>query len=197
MTDTITAAVASVPETSKVLLQFNKISGASTGILSWVDPATLNNDFYVYVEYDGFNFQEDEVRGTYPNFEVVNRVQADVIYYESQMDLAAQQKITKAYPVINQVNNIGNAIVEIGKAVTAMLPEVPEGLAAALAKLEEMNAYITEVKVANNTRKEFFKTAPGYIYVSIADEEAAAAAQLEGGLHEVYGAKEITGGSVF
>jgi hypothetical protein len=195
---TITEAIAQVPTEAKVLLQFNKVSGALTAVLGWVDPATLNNDFYVYAEHDGFDFQNQEVRGTYPNYEVVNRIDADLIYYESQMDLAAQQKITKRYPVINQVNKIGNAIENLGRVVLAMSGENPDpALVAALAELDEMNDYITEVKQANDTLKEYYAKAEGYIYVSLEQEANDVSAQLEGGLHEVYGAKQISGGTVF
>ncbi|MNC35634.1 hypothetical protein D3C87_1951550 [compost metagenome] len=60
-----------------------------------------------------------------------------------------------------------------------------------------MNDYIVEVKTANNLRKEFYAGSSDYIYITLADEAAAEEAQLEGGLHEAYGAKQITGGSVF
>jgi hypothetical protein len=198
-TTTVSAAIASLPTGgTKVLLQFNKISGAFTAVIGWVDPATLNNDFFIYEEHDNFDFHTDEVRGTYPDYTVVNREQAELVMYESQLDLAAQQKITKQYPVINQVNNIGNAIEQIGRVVQGLLGDKPDAdLAAALKVLDEMNDYVTEVKTANNLRKEYYAGSSDYIYYSLADEAAAQEAQLEGGLHEAYGAKQITGGTVF
>jgi hypothetical protein len=194
----ISEAIADVPTSTKVLLQFNKVSGAHTAVLGWVDVATLNNEFFVYAEADNFDFQTHEVRGTYPNHQVVSRIDSDLVFFERQMDLAAQQKITKAYPVINQVNYIGNAIEHLGRVVQGLLGDNPDPqLAEALKTLDEMNDYISEVKQANNTRKEYYANAEGYIYVSLEEEAAGQAAQLEGGLHEVYGAKEVVGGKVF
>ncbi|MNU53510.1 hypothetical protein D3C71_425430 [compost metagenome] len=186
---TITEAIASMPSgATRVLLQFNKISGAFTAVFGWVDPTTLNNDFFVYVEHEAFDFQNHEVRGTYPDFTVVERSQVELTVYESQLDLAAQQKITKQYPVINQVNAIGNAIEHLGRVVQNLLGDNPDPqLTAALLALDEMNDYIVEVKTANNLRKEFYAGSSDYIYITLADEAAAEEAQLEGGLHEAYG----------
>lgn len=197
MTTTISEALVNLPNASRVLLQFNKISGALTAVLGWVDPQTLNNDYYVYVDVESFDYNEQEVVGNYPDYEIRNKSAAGAVLYERQLDLAAQQKITKAYPVINQVNNVGNAITELGRVVRGMLKKPDPALEAALEKLEEMNLYITEVKDANNERKAYYATAEGYTYVTIAQEEQSMADQLEGGLHEVYGAKSITGGTVF
>jgi hypothetical protein len=196
---TISGAIAAMPSgATKVLLQFNKISGAFTSVIGWVDPATLNNDYFVYVEHEAFDFRNSEVRGTYPDFTVVERSQAEQVVYESQLNLAAQQKITKRYPVINQVNAIGNAIEQLGRVVQGMLGDKPDvQLAQVLATLDEMNDYVTEVKTANNLRKEYYAGSSDYIYVSLAEETAVQDAQLEGGLHEAYGSNQITGGVVF
>ncbi len=198
-TTSIPGAVAAIPTGgTKVLLQFNKISGAHTAVLGYVDPATLNNEFYVYVVHENFDFQEDEVRGMYPDFEVVNRADAPLMMFESQLDLAAQQKITKRYPVINQLNNVGNAIVELGRVVQSILGDHPDlALVDALVVLDEMNDYISEVKAANKLRKEHYLESDDFVYVSRDQEYAEQEAQLEGGLHEAYGPKEITGGAVF
>lgn len=197
MTTTISEALVNLPAASRVLLQFNKISGALTAVLGWVDPQTLNNDYYVYVDVENFDYNEQEVVGNYPDYKIRSKAAAGAVLYERQLDLAAQQKITKAYPVINQVNNIGNAINELGRVVRGLLKKPDPALEAALEKLDEMTDYITEVKDANNERKAYYATAEGYTYITIAQEEQAMADQLEGGLHEVYGAKSITGGTVF
>jgi hypothetical protein len=199
MSDTISSAVASIPTGgTKVLLQFNKVSGAFTSVLGWVDPATLNNEYFIYVEHEAFDFQNHEVRGTYPDYTIVDRVQAELPIYESQLDLAAQQKITKLYPVINQVNNIGNAIEHLGRVVQGLLGDNPDPqLAAALTVLDEMNDYVSEVKAANTQRKAYYAGSSAHVYISLEQEAADQEAQLEGGLHEAYGAKEVTGGTVF
>lgn len=196
---TISEALVQQPDgKTKVLLQFNKVSGAFTAVLSYVDPETLNNEFYIYVEWEEFDFQNDEVRGTYPDFTVAPRIDSSLIVFESQLDMSAQQKITKRYPVINQVNNIGNAIEQLGRVVQGMLGDNPDPrLAEALAKLDEMNEYITEVKTANNLRKEYYAGNSEYVYVSLEQQSAETEAQLEGGLHEAYGAREVVGGTVF
>lgn len=198
-TTSIPGAVAAIPVGgTKVLLQFNKISGAHTAVLGWVEPATLNNEYYIYVVHENFDFQEDEVRGNYPDYEVVRRVDAPLMMFEAQLDLSAQQKITKRYPVINQLNNVGNAIVEIGRVVQSILGDHPDlALVDALVVLDEMNDYITEVKQANKLRKEHYAASPEFVYVSLEQEYADQEAQLEGGLHEAYGPKEVTGGTVF
>ena len=125
---------------TRVLLQFNKISGAFTAVIGWVDPTTLNNDFFIYVEHEAFDFNNHEVRGTYPDYEVVERSQVALTVYESQLDLAAQQKITKRFPVINQVNMIGNAIENLGRVVQGLLGDKPDPeLAAVLASLDAVS----------------------------------------------------------
>jgi hypothetical protein len=185
--DVTLAEAYSLPEgKSKVLLQFNKITGALVGILSWVEPETLNTVFFDYVTVEEFDFENDEVVGNYPDFKVVDRRTLPSVMYEESLDAIARDKITKKYPVIQQVNVLGTAILKLSEALGIDQEE-----------LIEMRDYIDEVKRVNAVQKAFYQESPDYEYVSIEDQEAREADQMEGGLHEAYGPRTATGGRVF
>lgn len=171
---------------SKVLLQFNKITGALVGVLSWVEPETLNQDFFDYETIEEYDFENDEVVGNYPDYKVVDRRTLPSVMYEESLDAIARDKITKKYPVIQQVNILGRAILKLSEALGIEQDE-----------LIEMRDYIEEVKRVNAVQKAFYQESPDYEYISYEESEARQADQMEGGLHEAYGPRTATGGSVF
>lgn len=171
---------------TRVLLQFNKITGAPVGVLSWVEPATLNQEFFTYVEDPEFDLENDLVKGNYPDYQVVDRRTQPQKVYEAALDSVARDKITKVYPVVQQVNVLGRAILKLS-----------EQLGVDQSELNEMLAYIAEVKRTNAIQKQSYMENPAYEYISIEAAEAATADQLEGGLHEAYGPRTATGGRVF
>lgn len=171
---------------NKVLLQFNKITGAHVGTLSWVEPSTLNQEYFLYVEHDDFDMEHDVVVGNHPEFQVVDRRSRPQPIFESGLDAIARDKITKRYPVVQQVNVLGRAILKLS-----------EHLGVEQVELTDMLDYINEIKRVNALQKQSYMDNSAYEYISIEAEEAAAAERLEGGLHEAYGAKPATGGRVF
>lgn len=194
--DLAIAAMAMPSGKTEVVLQFNKITGAFLAALSLVDPATLNQEFFVYA-IDEMDFDTEEVVGDYPNYEIRLKQAEKPRIYEVEMDLAAQAKITKRYPVVQQVNVVSDAINSLAAAVQGLLTEVDPTLETALNELNEMRDYINEVKTDNARRKAFYRDSPEFDYVSNEDVAEQYERQLEGGLHEAYGPREITGGSVF
>lgn len=169
----------------RALAQFNKISGALTGVLNWVESDVLNHEYFVYREIE-FDFETDVVVGTVEDYEVVARDSLPEEIRESTLNLQAQQRITKEYPVVRQINILAEAVAKIGEATGVELEE-----------LHEMLDYIDEVLRENKIRKSFYESNNGFIYKSDEDLAREEAAQLEGGLHEAYGGRQIVGGSVF
>ena len=170
---------------TRALVQFNKISGAFVSVMSWVDPATLNQDYYEYRETE-IDFANEYIKGDLSNWEVARNDSRPEVITEELLDLSAQQRITKEYPVVKQVNIIARAVQQICAKLDIQVEE-----------LEEMIDYISEVKRTNQVRKEFYRDNPDFEYWSYEDVAKEEAKQLEGGLHEAYGGRPITGGSVF
>lgn len=192
----ITAAIAIPTGKARALLQFNKITGAFVSALSYVDPLTLNNEYFHYADQE-FDFHNDAVVGEYPDYKVVDKLTLKPTIYEAQMDLMVQDKITKVYPVIKQVNVIAHAVNALAQAVVRLQPDADPELLDAMHQLNEMRDYINEIKQTNDLRKEFYATSSDFDYQTIEDLEQVFERQLEGGLHEAYGARQIKGGSVF
>lgn len=192
----IAAAAMPVGKT-KVLLQFNKLTGALVSTLTYVDPETLNNEFFLYVEEE-MDFNEDIVTGKYPDYKIVHRDEMKPMVTEANMDFTVQEKITKVYPAIKQINIVSDAITQLAKAlIESKVVETKGELHEAIAALEEMRGYINEVRKANEIRKEYYKDNPDFTYISKEDQERELEEQLEGGLHEVYGGRSVKGGRVF
>lgn len=201
MSDTIqsslSVAAMSMPSgKTRALLQFNKITGAFVAMLSYVDPDTLNNEYYTYAEAE-LDFENDMVVGDYPNFQIQPALASKPRFTEEDMDKMVQVKITKRYPVVKQLNIVSNVLDSITNAVQKLLPEPDENLSESMHQLNEMRAYINEVKQANALRKEFYASNPDFEFISKEQAASEYERQLEGGLHEAYGAREVTGGSVF
>lgn len=171
-------------EPSRALAMFNRTSGAAIGLLGWVDPITLNNEHYAYVEVEAV-LSTDNIRGTIESFEIYNPSEEEVQeVHETALNTQAQEKILKVYPVGEQLNIMRNLLLEMVSVLG-----VKEDDLVALGPFREMNGYIEEVVANNNARKEYFASSPDYVYIS--DEDAASKFEttLDGGLHEIYGAR--------
>lgn len=170
---------------TRVLIQFNKISRALTGILIWTNPSTLNQDYFIYVEAM-FDFDKEVVVGDADDFEIVSKDSQPSVIYESSLDVAVQTRITKVYPIVKQINVFARAIMKLSEAAGIDQSE-----------LHEMLDYIDEVKRENQVRKEFYMRSPDFKFVSNEDVEKQYEEQMEGGLHEAYGGRIHEGGRVF
>jgi hypothetical protein len=167
------------------VLQFNAITGQFIAALTGDKETFGGQDLFAYEDAQ-WDFSNDVVLGNYPDYKVVDRKEVPAPIYESALDAIARDKITKAYPVIQQVNVLSRAIMALSEKLGVDQDE-----------LVEMVAYINEVKLANENNKQGFRENPAYEYISIADAEAAEAARLEGGVHEAYGPRPSAGGSVW
>lgn len=188
MKNDVIAALAGVGESQKqrALAFFNKASGAAIGILGYVDPSTLNNEHYTYVEIqcDLFN---DRIRGTLDNYEIYNPENEEIpTIDEAALNAQAQAKVLSEYPLARQLNVLRDVVKTIVEQLDLKAADHP-----AIAALQEMDGFIEDVLQNNTSRKNYFANSPDFNYVS--DEQLAEKleAQLEGGLHEVYGARRV------
>jgi hypothetical protein len=170
----------------KAILCFNKANGKWINTIGWVDPETLSGKEYMVFVEDEFDMVNDRVMGEYPHYTIVDRNEGPQPFYEAQLDAAMSQKITKLYPVVQQVNILGRALQLIAEKTGVELPE-----------LAEMLSYIDLCKDVNANSKEFYRESPDYVYISNEQLAAEENARYEGGLHEALGPRQITGGSVF
>lgn len=168
-----------------VLLQFNKISGAYITCLSYVDPASLDQTYYVYAEVSDFIIDAQTVIGNYPEFKIVNNVDQKPKVYETVLNMGCRSKIVSEYSPETQLDRIRVVVEQIAVFLDGKYKSLEiEGLEA----LQEMNAFIDEIKESNRKLKESYKARDDFEYITIAEEIAQRDAQLEGGLHElVYG----------
>jgi hypothetical protein len=165
---------------------FNKANGIFLAAISYSDPATLGGHDQIEFVEDQYDFMNDVVVGKYPDYIVKNKSEGPQPFYESQADAVMSAKITKQYPVVEQVNVLGRAIDLLADKV---------GLE--LAELKEMLSYIALCKEVNATSKEFYRDSPDFIYISNEELAEQENAKYEGGLHEAFGPRTITGGRVF
>lgn len=187
--DTTTALAYDMPTSrAPAILQFNKLSGEFLNAFRTPDNdiSTLGgHDFFTFV-VDDYSLTEDIIVGKYPDYKVVSQKDLPTKMFEETMDIQVQNKITKRYKLVDQVNIISAAILKIAEVTGVELPE-----------LTEMRDYIDEVKRANKVRRDFYKESPDYEYISIEDEVSRLEGQLDGGVHELFGPQQISPGRVF
>ncbi len=178
---------------------FNKINGMFCHVVGLgLEQSQYDKELYVgrEVEYDfstdiivgGLIVNKD---GTYTDdFKVIHRDDEGHKVFETQLNMQAEQKITKVYPLVDQINMLVKAVTLLAKE--HKLENKPEFKA-----LAEMVSYIDQVIETNQAKKEFFSNNPDVEYYS--DERVAAeeSARMEGGIHEALGPRPVTGGSVF
>uniref|UniRef100_A0AB39CCV5 Uncharacterized protein n=1 Tax=Pseudomonas phage RVTF4 TaxID=3236931 RepID=A0AB39CCV5_9VIRU len=182
----IMKAIGEVPVETNAVLAFNRIGGAFFFSVANVKIEDLSGEEHlVYVEAN-FNATTQEVIGNYPDHQIVNKSDLPEKIYESELDKQMAQKITKVYPLAEQVNILGRAIQVLAKEHNIVLEE-----------LEEMLDYIQLARETNREQKVSYAADPGYQYISNDELERKNEELYAGGLHEVLGPREITGGRVF
>lgn len=172
----------------RALLLFNKVNGEFISAIGWNDPTTLSGHDHINFIEDQYDFMNDVVKGNYPDYKVVNKDEGPQPYYESSADAAMSAKITKLYPVVEQVNVLGRALSILAEKL---------GVTEELSELTEMMEYIKLCKEVNSSTKEFYRDSPDFIYISNEQLATQENAKYEGGLHEAFGARTISGGRVF
>lgn len=178
---------------------FNKQNGVFITPIS----IPLEESQYDKSLYEGrsilFNFAQDvligglikNADGTFSDaFTVMKQSEQKEKIYEKMLNMQAEQKITKVYPLVNQINLLVKAIQRLGTEHDLL--EHPEFTA-----LSEMVSYIDQCIATNQAKKEFYSESPDVDYISDDQLKAELAAKMEGGIHEALGPKPITGGSIF
>lgn len=155
--------------------QFNKITGAYTGVFQDVPIEMLNQEYYNYKPIT-ININIQKVVGTYDNFSIVNIVDEPAPAYEIALDNAAQAKIDKIYSIYTRLDMQERVLKLICDTVGVEDYE-----------FNEMMSYLEEVKKNNQLFKESLMNDPTYTYISRAQQQEVMNAQLEGGLHEFIG----------
>lgn len=178
---------------------FNKLNGAHvTEVSIPLDQLPFDKDLYVGRSIL-FNFAEDVLvgklivkgDGVYDDaFTIMKRSEQKEQVYEKTLNMMAEQKITKAYPLVDQVNLLVKAIQRLGKEHDLL--EHQE-----FVDLSEMVSYIDQCIATNKAKKEFYSESPDVEYISDEEADARLATRMEGGIHEDIGPRAIVGGSVF
>lgn len=154
------------------LAQFNKLNKKFTTVLSMVDDISmLNHDLYLYHEIE-IDFDQEDVRGTYDNFEVYD-INATPLMTEDALNALARNRIIDRYPLESQLSILGSTIERLADNA---------GLEAE--DLKEMNDFITEVRRANGIRKEYFRNNSQVQYKSTEDIDREIAEKYEGAIQE-------------
>jgi hypothetical protein len=175
----LTNAITATPTTaSPAWAQFNKITGAFTGVYQKVPLETLNQEYFDYVEVE-INTTTQHIVGTRDNFDIVDRAEEAQMIHEVAMNNQAQGKIDKQYPIYKRLETIDRVLA----ALCEKLDVVDE-------EFVEMRDYISEVQHTNELIKEAIASDPAYNYVSIKQQLENMDAQIEGGLHEYFGPRE-------
>ncbi|MCY1434633.1 hypothetical protein D9M71_506990 [compost metagenome] len=172
----------------RALLMFNKANGKFIAAIGWNDPTTLGGHDHILFIEEQYDFINDKVVGDYPDYKVMDQSAGPQTFYESQADAAMSAKITKRYPVVEQVNVLARAVAVIADKL---------GVSAEISELTEMVEYIKLCKDVNASTKEFYSESPDFVYISNEQLAAEENAKYEGGLHEAFGPREISGGRVF
>jgi len=178
------------------VLLFNKLNGLyiTANSIGPEDHDKIDTTHFVYRAVK-FDFVNDTVEGNLilnadgtftDNFKVVDKSEQATVVYEQQLNAAAEYKITKKYPVIEQVNVLSRALQLLAEKAKVDLPE-----------LEEMTDYIKLCLDTNKSQKEFYSGNPDVTYITDEERTETNTRRFEGGLHEALGPRTLTGGSVF
>lgn len=175
---------------------FNKQNGIYISVSNYLpeDMDKIDTDLYIAREVM-FDFTNDTIEGdiiinkdgtTTDDFKVVDKSEVRPVIYETQLNSRAEYKITKRYPVIEQINILSRSLQLIAEKTGTALPE-----------LEELTDYIKLCLDTNKAQKEFYRGSPDVTYITEEEHTERESARFEGGLHEIIGPRVITGGSVF
>lgn len=179
----------------RVLLVFNKHSGAYIAAISYADPSTLGgHDVSEFVE-DLMDIHEDEVLSasnpgrtppTIDDYKIVKRSEAPMIVTEQILNNRVANKVTQVYPVVEQINVLARAIKILAEKANVELEE-----------LDEMLDYIDLVKQTNAAQRETYMNHESIIYKSNAELAAEQAQRLAGGYYQHLGPQQRSKGSIF
>lgn len=182
----IVDALTNAPETGKAVLAFNRTNGEFVFALTNVEPEELSGQEHMVYVSAVFDPTTQVVQGTLADYKIVDKASLPQPIYEFQIDQMMATKITKIYPIAEQVNVLGRALQTLAKEHNIVLEE-----------LEEMLDYISLARDTNREQKEAYRNDPAYEFISNADIEARNEKLYEGGLHEALGPRTIEGGRVF
>lgn len=171
----------------RALAQFNKVSGRFICFLSYVDPATLDSTYFNYAEVN-VDIERQTVKGTYPTFQIVTVAEQPTRVMEGALRAKCRDKILKEYGLDNQLDIIRSVVQHVAEIIAADKGvEITD-----LDQLQEMNAYIDEVKASHKALVASYKNREDYELVTIEQEQLENEEKLEGGLHElVYGPRQV------
>lgn len=166
---------------AKMLAQFNKITGEWIALIQpEEDVSVLEHNFFNYVEVE-IDIEKQTLVGKYDDFQIVNIQDQPLTMYETALNNAAQFKIDKSYGVYKRME-VQEKLLE--KIAAALDVEHEEFL--------EMRDYIAEVRANNKLYKEALINDPAYKFISLEEERTTYENQLEGGLHELIGPRELS-----
>lgn len=161
-------------ENQKMVLVFNKFTGAYIGMTSGIDHERNEVNF----KYKVLAFDPDTHiwEGDYDTGSLVMIQNASVVISETELDADCQDKIFREYKYYHQLN-----------VVYGVLDKLLQAASLSDGDYEAMKTYISSI-VANNERyKEAYAAQEGYSYLDKQAERDLLNAQLEGGLHEIMG----------
>lgn len=167
----------------KAIIQFNKASGAYVNAFQYVDPKFLNTKYFDYVGPVDIDFDTQMVVGDIKTYKVVNKSEQPKVIYEIALNKLCREKINKEYEVETQIGILTNVILDLVKKAKLNTEAVE--------KLNEMNSYIEEIRRRNKVLKDAYQNNKSFKYVSIEEQNKIEEAQLDGGLHEFLGPRNL------
>lgn len=163
----------------KMYAKFNAYSGVYLTCMGIVDLTYLNTDNFVYIEVE-IDPITQTIIGTKDSFKIVDKASTKTKIYESQVNNLCKTKIYKRFQLEVQLDILRKVIAEVAEKAGV----VNEALL-------DMNDYIDEVKRANKVLKQSYIDNPDFEFITIDQEAEEQEAQLDGGLHELYGPQNV------
>lgn len=178
---------------------FNKLTGVYFSVSSLPIENSQHNADLFEARSVLFDFTKDTIKGglivnpdgTYIDaFEVIDEATETNKITERNLNMQAEQKITKKYPLVTQLNLLTKAVNLLGSKHDLLAEPEFEAL-------NEMVSYINQCIQTNQSKKEFYATHPDVDYYSDERVTKEQNQRMEGGVHEWLGARPVMGGSVF
>lgn len=160
---------------------FNKISKVFCGMLDAYEHDVLpTSNYYLYKEaYLGEN---DIWDGNYDSGKVVSADSVPFVMLEQSLDQQAQDKIRNTLDYYHQINIIVSVLDGI------ICGDMDKD---ALAKYEQFKAFVAETRAINDRYKQAYKDSANHHYISKQEQDEITAKQMEGGVHEIIGPREV------
>jgi len=155
------------------LAQFNKINKTFIMVLQKPeDMSWLNQDLFLYREVE-IDYETETIVGNYDSYTVVSMDDQPTKMTEDVLNLLARDKIVDRYPLESQLSILGKTLEQIADANSIACDD-----------LKEMNAYIEEIKRANQIRKDWFAANPDYEYLTTEQLDALMEEKYDGGISD-------------